>query len=157
MRLSRRDLGILLPALAVASTTRRVDAQGTATAPTSTSPAVPRTKLDTRNYHHGQIPYAGNDQKKGRRFFMGETHGGFNVETHETILGVGVETHAPHKHIHEEIIIVVEGIVETYNEGKTELVEAGSVIFYGSNQMHSARNAGKVPARYYVIELRDDE
>lgn len=65
--------------------------------------------------------------------------------------------HAPHRHVHEEIIIVVEGSVETYNEGRTQIVEAGSVIFYGSNQMHSARNAGKVPARYYVIELRGDE
>jgi quercetin dioxygenase-like cupin family protein len=108
-------------------------------------------------YHHAQIPYAGNDQKKGRRFFMGETHGGFNLEMHETILGVGVETHAPHRHVHEEIILVVEGTVETYNDGRTEVVESGSVIFFGSNQMHSARNVGKVPCRYYVVELRGDE
>ncbi len=148
---SRRDLGYLLPALAAAVAARPAAAQ-------TATPTVPaRTKLDTKMYHHGQVPYSGNDQKKGRRFFMGETHGGFNLETHETILGVGIETHAPHKHLHEEIIIVVEGTVETYNEGKTEVVEAGSVIFYGSNQMHSARNAGNVPARYYVIELRGDE
>jgi quercetin dioxygenase-like cupin family protein len=107
-------------------------------------------------YHHGQIPYSGNDQKKGRRFFIGETHGGFNLEMHETILGVGVETHAPHRHVHEEIILVVEGSVETYNEGTTEVVEPGSVIFFGSNQMHSARNVGTVPCRYYVVELRGD-
>lgn len=148
---SRRDLGYLLPALAAAAAVRPAAAQ------TATPTAPARAKLDTKNYHHGQIPYNGNDQKKGRRFFMGETHGGFNLETHETILGVGIETHAPHKHLHEEIIIVVEGTVETYNEGKTEVVEAGSVIFYGSNQMHSARNVGKVQARYYVIELRGDE
>ena len=113
--------------------------------------------LGTKNYHHGQVEYTGNDQKKGRRFFMGETHGGFTVEAHETILGIGVETHAPHRHLHEEIIIVVEGTVETWVEGHTETVEAGSVIFYGSNQLHSARNAGTVPCRYYVIELRGDE
>lgn len=147
-RMSRRDLAALLPALAMAGTARTADAQTTAPA---------RARLDTKNYLHSQIPYTGNAQKKGRRFFIGETHGGFNVETHETILGVGVETHAPHRHVHEEIIIVVEGSVETYNEGRTQIVEAGSVIFYGSNQMHSARNAGKVPARYYVIELRGDE
>jgi quercetin dioxygenase-like cupin family protein len=152
MKVSRRDLGLLLPALAAAATVKTVGAQAAGGA----TPA-PRTKLDTRMYHHGQIPYNGDEKKKARRFFMGETHGGFNVETHETILGVGVETHAPHKHVHEEIIIVVEGTVETYNEGKTEVVEAGSVIFYGSNQMHSARNVGKVPSRYYVIELRGDE
>ena len=147
-KISRRDLGILLPALAAVAAVRPAGAQ---------QPAAPRPKLDTKMYHHAQVPYVGDDRKKGRRFFMGETHGGFNVETHETILGVGVETHAPHRHLHEEIIIVVEGTVETYNEGKTETLEAGSVIFYGSNQMHSARNVGTVPARYYVIELRGED
>jgi quercetin dioxygenase-like cupin family protein len=145
--MTRRDLGLLLPALATTVAVRPAAAQ---TAPAGTT-------LDTKNYHHAQIPYNGNEQKKARRFFMGRTHGGFNVETHETILGVGVETHAPHRHVHEEIIIVVEGTVETWIEGKTEIVEAGSVIYYGSNQMHSARNAGKVPSRYYVVELRGDE
>lgn len=148
MTVSRRELALLLPTLAAAAAVRPLSAQ-TAT--------TPRAKLDTRMYHHGQVPYIGDDAKKGRRFFIGETHGGFNVETHETILGVGVETHAPHRHLHEEIIIVVEGRVETYNEGRTETLEAGSVIFFGSNQMHSARNVGTVPARYYVIELRGDE
>jgi quercetin dioxygenase-like cupin family protein len=161
MKVSRRDLGIILPALATLACSRSAGAQ-TPTAGTTPPPNPPpspnsRPRLETRNYHHDQVPYSGNDQKKGRRFFMGETHGGFNVETHETILAAGVETHAPHRHLHEEVIIVVEGTVETYNEGKTETVEAGSVIFYGSNRMHSARNVGKVPARYYVIELRGEE
>lgn len=152
MKVSRRDLGLLLPALAVTAAARSLQAQ--AAAPQAPA-AMPR--LDTKVYHHNQVPYVGDAKKKGRRFFMGETHGGFNLEAHETILGVGVETHAPHKHVHEEIILVVEGTVETYNEGKTEVCEAGSVIFFGPNQMHSARNVGQVPSRYYVIELRDDE
>lgn len=59
--------------------------------------------------------------------------------------------------MHEEIIVVVEGTVETFNEGRTEVVDASSVIFFGSNQMHSARNVGTVPCRYYVIELRGEE
>jgi quercetin dioxygenase-like cupin family protein len=76
---------------------------------------------------------------------------------HETILGPGKETHPPHKHAHEEIVIVVEGTVETFLEGNTELAEAGSVAYFGSNQMHNARNVGTTPCRYYVIELRGDE
>ena len=90
-------------------------------------------------------------------FFHGVTHAGFGLEMHETILGTGVETHAPHKHAHEEIVIVVEGTLETFLEGKTEPTEAGSVIYFGSNQMHSVRNAGAVPCRYYVVELRGSE
>jgi quercetin dioxygenase-like cupin family protein len=158
MKLSRRDLGVLLPALAAAATARPLDASPAEAPPViGGGQAAALSRLDTKMYHHAQIPYAGNDQKKGRRFFMGETHGGFHLEMHETILGVGVETHAPHRHVHEEIILVVEGTVETYNDGRTEVVEPGSVIFFGSNQMHSARNVGKVPCRYYVVELRGDE
>jgi len=105
-------------------------------------------------YHHTQIPYEGNQQKKGRRFFYGVEHSGFNLEMHETILGAGTETHSPHQHSHEEIVIVVEGTVEAYLGGRTEIAEAGSVIYFGPDQMHSARNVGKTPCRYYVIELR---
>jgi quercetin dioxygenase-like cupin family protein len=86
--------------------------------------------------------------------FHGPNHSGFNFEMHETILGAGTRTHAPHKHEHEEIIVVFAGTVETYLEGRTEIAETGSVIYFASNQMHSARNAGTVPCRYYVIELR---
>lgn len=147
MRISRREFGWLLPAVAALTGSP---------APAGQAPA--RQKLtSSRMYHHAQIPYQGNDTKKARQFFTGETHGGFNLEVHETILGAGVQTHEPHKHVHEEIIMVVEGTLETYVDGRTEVVEAGSVIYFGSNQMHSARNVGRVPSRYYVIELRGDE
>jgi len=34
---------------------------------------------------------------------------------------------------------------------------AGRAWLIGSNQMHSVRNAGATPARYYVVELRGKE
>jgi quercetin dioxygenase-like cupin family protein len=127
MEFSRRDLGFLLPALAAGNAGGEAPQAGT---------------LASQVYHNGQIAYEGDAKKKGRRFFYGKTHGGFNLEMHETVLGEGTETHAPHKHEHEEIVIVVEGAVETYLEEKTEVAEAGSVIYFGSNQMHSARQCG---------------
>lgn len=141
MNLSRRELS-LLSVLAAA----RAAAQ----------PPPPGT-LPSKVYHHQEIPYEGDQKKKGRRFFYGANRSGFNLEMHEAILGAHTETHSPHKHEHEEIVIVFEGTVETYLEGKTETAEAGSVIYFGSNQMHSARNAGTTPCRYYVIELRGNE
>jgi quercetin dioxygenase-like cupin family protein len=142
MSLSRRDLGALLPALLAAN----------AAAQKKTT-----TILPSKIYHHAQIPYDGNDTKKGREFFFGPNHSGFQLEMHETILGPGTETHGPHKHEHEEVIIVVEGTAGTFLEGKTEIAETGSVIYFGSNQMHSVRNAGTTPVRYYVMELRGTE
>ena len=143
MHISRRDLGFLLPALAAAGAT----AQQPAAVETMTSKAYPSDK----------IPYTGDEKKKGRRFFLAATHTGFQVEVHETILGPGLETHAPHKHEHEEIVIVVEGTVEANMEGKKQTVPAGSVLVFGLNQMHNARNAGATPCRYYVVELHGSE
>ena len=111
----------------------------------------------TRVYHNDQVAWQGNDQKKGREFFLGATHTGFKLEMHETTLGPGATTHAPHKHVHEEIIVLVEGTLEAYFDEKTEKVEAGSAIWLASNQMHGVRNAGATPCRYFVIELRGAE
>ncbi|MBZ5578053.1 MAG: cupin domain-containing protein [Acidobacteriia bacterium] len=142
MILSRRDLQFLLPMLTAANA--------------ATQPRLPG-QLPSTVYHSPRIPYIGDSKKKGRLFFHGATHSGFRLEMHETILGPGEPTHAPHKHEHEEIVIVIEGTVETSLEGRKDLAEAGSVIYFGSNQMHSARNAGAIPCRYCVIELRGSE
>jgi quercetin dioxygenase-like cupin family protein len=143
VNISRRDLRFLLPALAAASAA----AEPQARVETMTSKAYPSDKT----------PYTGDEKKKGRRFFLAATHAGFNVESHETILGPGLETHPPHKHEHEEIVIVVEGTVEANMEGTKVTVPAGSVLVFGSNRMHNARNAGTTPCRYYVVELRGSE
>jgi len=108
----------------------------------------------TNVYHDEQVPWEGDDKKKGREFFLGATHGGFTIEMHETVLGADVTTHAPHKHANEEIIILAEGTLEAYFDDKTQQVEPGSVIWLASNQMHSVRNSGTTPCRYFVIELR---
>jgi quercetin dioxygenase-like cupin family protein len=138
MTCSRRDVMLLLPALATAEA----------------ASGQPPSALPGRIYHSQQVPYTGDDRKKGRRFFMGPEHSGFNLEAHETVLGPGVETHPPHTHEHEEIIIVVEGSVEVSVDGRKETAETGSVIYYAPNRPHNLRNAGTVPCRYYVIELR---
>jgi quercetin dioxygenase-like cupin family protein len=142
MTFSRRDLAMIVPALAATN---------------ATAQSQQAAKLTAKVYHAAQIPYIGDERKKGRAFFRGAEHSGFNLEAHETVLGAGTETHAPHQHEHEEIVIVVEGTAQTFMEGKTETVEAGSVIHFGSNQVHSLRNAGTTPCRYYVIELRGKE
>ena len=110
--------------------------------------------LPSKVYHSKEIAYEGDEHKKGRQFFLGANRSEFNLEMHETILGAGTATHAPHRHEHEEVVIVFEGTVEVFLEGKTENAEAGSVIYFASNQLHSARNAGTTPCRYYVMELR---
>jgi quercetin dioxygenase-like cupin family protein len=143
MRISRRDLNFLLPVLAAAG----ARAQDAAPVETMTSKAYP----------NDQIPYKGDDNKKARRFFLAQTHGGFKVEMHETNLGPGVEAHPPHQHIHEEIMVVTVGSLEANMDGVKQTVPAGSVLVFGSNKPHNVRNPGTVTAKYYVIELRGAE
>ena len=142
MGISRRDLGFLLPALAA-----RAAAQQAAPIQTMTSKAYPSDR----------IPYKGDEKKKGRQFFLAATHAGYRIECHETVLGPGLETHPPHQHEHEEIMIVVEGMVEANLDGVKQTVPPGSVVVFGSNRMHNARNAGATPSRYYIVELRGME
>jgi XRE family transcriptional regulator, regulator of sulfur utilization len=140
MPLSRREMVTILSAAVAAPT---------AAAAGETAPSLPG-----RIYHHAAIAYVGDDKKKARQFFKGVEHSGFGLEAHETVLGPGTETHPPHTHEHEEIIIVVEGTVEVTVSGQKEIAETGSVIYYESNRPHGLRNAGTTPCRYYVIELR---
>jgi quercetin dioxygenase-like cupin family protein len=140
MNYSRRDLSLLLPLLAAA----RGGAQT----------KQPQVMSTTKVYHDEQVAWEGTGEKKGREFFLGATRTGFKLQMHETALGPGATTHAPHKHVHEEIIVLVEGTLDAWFDEKTEKVEAGSVIWLASNQMHSVRNAGATPCRYFVIELR---
>jgi len=137
MDLSRRELHFLLPLLAAQSQAQ--------------DHPVP---LESKVYHPDQSADLHGQPKKGGRIFFGTEHSGFAIEMHQTVLGPGVESHAPHKHIHDEFMIVLEGTLHTYIDGKTDVAEKGAIIFYASNQMHQVRNTGTVPARYYVIELR---
>jgi quercetin dioxygenase-like cupin family protein len=116
--------------------------------------AQEKQRLTSKVYRNADIPYDGDAKKKAREFLRGAEHSGFGLEVHETVLGAGVQTHAPHKHVHEEIIVLVEGTLEALLETKTQVAEAGSVIYLASDQMHSVRNAGSTPCRYYVVELR---
>jgi mannose-6-phosphate isomerase-like protein (cupin superfamily) len=142
MRISRRDLSFLLPMLAAG-------AQAQQTAPVET--------MTSRAYPTDQIPYKGDDKKRSREFFLAQTHSGFKIEMHETNLGPGIEAHPPHRHIHEEIMVVTAGSLEANMDGVKTTVPAGSVLVFGSNKPHNVRNPGTVTAKYYVIELRGTE
>jgi len=74
------------------------------------------------------------------------------LECHITTLNPGETPHPPHQHPDEEVVIVQEGIVESLVNGSTRVVGPGSVIFQASNQLHSIRNVGTVPATYHVIK-----
>jgi XRE family transcriptional regulator, regulator of sulfur utilization len=76
------------------------------------------------------------------------------LEIHITTLKAGEESHPPHQHLNEEILIVKEGTVEALVNGELKRGGPGSLIFQASNQLHNIRNVGSGPATYHVINWK---
>ncbi|MBB5282043.1 putative cupin superfamily protein [Rhabdobacter roseus] len=86
-----------------------------------------------------------------RTFFRSPTATLDELECHVTTLNPGETSHPPHQHSEEEVLIIKEGTVEALVNGQMKRVGPGSVIFQASNQLHSIRNVGEVPATYHVF------
>ena len=84
MNYSRRDLALLLPALAVANAQAQQDSQ----------------VLPARAYKYEDLPVKVNKTSRGRAVLKGDTHSGFPIELHMTELDPGQAPHPPHQHVH---------------------------------------------------------
>jgi len=73
------------------------------------------------------------------------------LEIHISTLAPGKSPHAPHQHQHEELLILKDGTLETFQNGATRRVGQGGIIFQASNEPHNVTNVGSTPATYYVI------
>ena len=73
------------------------------------------------------------------------------LEMHVTWLPAGQTTHAPHTHPNEEVIVIREGTLEAFQNGKRTRVGPGGVLFMASNQPHNVVNVGERTAVYHVI------
>jgi quercetin dioxygenase-like cupin family protein len=136
MNYSRRDLALLVPALAAAQQPPKV--------------------LPLRVFKYDDLPVRVNGENKARAVMKGETHSGFQIELHMTELGPGQAPHPPHKHVHEELLMLKDGSLDVSVSGQTTHVTAGSIVYVASNEMHGWRNPGDGPAQYFVIALGND-
>jgi XRE family transcriptional regulator, regulator of sulfur utilization len=73
------------------------------------------------------------------------------LEIHISTLNPGKSPHAPHQHAHEELLIVKDGTLETFQSGATRRVGPGGIIFQASNELHNVTNVGQTPATSFVI------
>jgi quercetin dioxygenase-like cupin family protein len=107
--------------------------------------------MQSTAFDWNSIPVKQTDVGSVRQFFRTPTATLDELECHVTTLNPGLQSHPPHKHVNEELVIIREGTVEVLSEGTWKRVGPGSVIFNASNQMHALRNVGSTPAVYHVI------
>ena len=73
-------------------------------------------------------------------------------DIHVTTLNVGQQSHDPHTHVNEEIILMIDGNAEERIGDKKELAKPGDVIRLGSKVLHNITNVGNKPCQYYAIQ-----
>lgn len=139
MNYSRRDLSLLLPALAAASAT----AQNSA--------------LPSKTYRFEDLPVRVNGPNTARAIFDGKTHSGFPINLHITELPPGGAPHPPHHHVHEEMIMIHEGTLEVTISGRSAQLGPGSVAYVASGEEHGWRNVGTTRAQYFVLAVGQEK
>jgi quercetin dioxygenase-like cupin family protein len=141
MKPTRRDLSVLLPA---------VLAPAFALAEKAAPPALPSKCYDFREL---PVKIDAKTHNETRPVFDGYTHGAYPVDVHITTLAPGMMPHAAHHHAHEEAIFLKEGTLEVTILDKAHRIGPGSVAYVNSNEEHSWKNVGNVPATYFVLAL----
>jgi len=136
MRHSRREFSFLLPLLAV--------------------PARAET-LPSKAFRLNDLPARKGKSTVTRQMFKGTTHSGYQLDLHETELLPGEAPHPPHHHVHEELLLIRDGVLEVKIGPSVAQYGPGSVVYVASSEEHGWRNAGAKPARYFVLALGEDK
>lgn len=100
------------------------------------------------------VPVKKTEVGSTRQFLRTPTRTLDELEVHVTTLEPGKAPHAPHRHGHEELLIIKEGNVEALIDGQWKPAGPGSIIFFAANQLHGLRNAGSIPAVYHVVAFK---
>jgi len=179
--ISRRHLCAALPALAVASrsfaqahatefpapqtappSARNVPANDAPAAPVASATAsgggtvgaarvIPFEQMPARTMANGG---------ESRDIAHGTLATGETVNLHQSMQVVGATPNPPHVIQHTEFILVREGELEFQHEVAGQMVAEkvgpGGAIYVAFGTRHTVRNAGTVPARYFVVAIGGD-
>jgi len=134
--MTRRDINLLLPLLAGAAAI-----------------AQDKKNLPSGTFRFEELPVKVGGENRTRAVLNGATHKGSAVEMHLTELGPGMAPHAPHKHPHEEMVLVQYGELDVTISGNTTRLTPGSVAFVASNEEHGWKNPTAGRTQYFVVAL----
>lgn len=93
-------------------------------------------------------------ERSGRRnFFERPTAMCRRFEMHTTTLKEGIQSHDPHRHKAEEIVLVIENNTEMVVGEQKLKGGVGSIYYLGSNVLHGIRNDGKGLCTYFAFQF----
>jgi XRE family transcriptional regulator, regulator of sulfur utilization len=133
------------------NTTRRALLQAIPMLAASSALAADGPALSSFIKPFSELPVKRNGENESRSILQGVTHSGDQLEVHETTLAPGSSPHPPHRHEHEELLLLMSGTLAVTIEGKTGVIGPGGAAFFHSNELHGARNPGSENAQYFVV------
>lgn len=98
------------------------------------------------------ITFTPHDKGGVRRFFERPTAMFKRYEMHVTTLNEGLQSHAPHTHVAEEIILMVEGDATMQFGQNFMRASTGDLIYLSSMVPHAIKNTGKGPCTYFAFQ-----
>jgi quercetin dioxygenase-like cupin family protein len=107
-------------------------------------------------FSYDQLAARASGSTEIRQMLTGATHSGYRIDLHATDLAAGQMPHAPHHHVHEEVLLIREGTIEVTVGKQTSRLGAGSAVYIASGEEHGWKNVGSMPAKYFVLALGDD-
>jgi quercetin dioxygenase-like cupin family protein len=113
----------------------------------------------TQSHAYSLASLKGVQQRAGwetRQVLSGKIADGEALDIHHSSLPAGQMPHPPHRHRHAELMVLLEGSIDFYNNGVTEHMVSGDIAFAAPNQLHGWKNIGHQPAQYYVIAIGTD-
>ena len=95
------------------------------------------------------------DKGKRRAFFNKPTSQLEKIEMHTTALNAGLNSHAPHMHREEEILLILRGSVTMNIGGTLYKAAAGDMVFLSSGVSHNLTNTGNEQCEYFAFQWRN--
>jgi (S)-ureidoglycine aminohydrolase len=100
-----------------------------------------------------KIEFKPHDKGGVRNYFDTATVMCKRLEMHVTTLNAGLKSHDPHRHVAEEIILMMDGRTEMQIGENLYKGKEGSVFFMNSNVLHGIRNEGTTPCTYFAFQF----
>ena len=100
------------------------------------------------------VDYREHDKGGRRDMFDRPTAMCEDFEMHITNLNEQTQSHPPHTHDVEEIILMIKGDIEMHIDGKTPPATQGDLIFLDSQIPHAPTNIGKGQCMYFAFQWK---
>ena len=99
-------------------------------------------------------------QHRADILFEGPTATGLHMIGHVSMLAKGHTPHPPHTHQEEEVLVVLSGCLSihlvdgTDSSDRFERLEAGGVLYYALDRLHTITGESDEPAQYVILKWR---